>query len=259
MGALGGSDLLETVGESGFPDLKELRAVLKEVDTAPVERALTGPAGGAGRKPYPRGPIIRAYLSLPFLSITDISALRRELMNNPAFRAACGFTTSVPSRPTFSRVFGQLDKMPEWMDRRHEQAVRKLREYRSDLGKEVAVDSTMVKTNSNPRRKPISDVQASWGKQHDVRESKGWRWVYGYKAHTATCANYDTPLAVIVTTGSESDMNYLVPLVEKLQRRPEAVIADRGYDSVNNNEWLYRRGIAPVIHKKRPPKGYHTR
>ena len=67
------------------------------------------------------------------------------------------------------------------------------------------------------------------------------------------------PLAVIVTTGSASDMNHLTPLIEMLRHRPEIVIADRGYDSVDNNEWLHWRGIAPVIHKKRPPKGYHTR
>ena len=73
-------------------------------------------------------------------------------------------------------------------------------------------------------------------------------------------ANYDVPLKLIVTTGSKSDMNHLVPLVEEMEWRPEVVIADRGYDSRNNNEWLHEREIAPVINKKKPPKkDFHSR
>ena len=95
------------VGESGFPDLKDLRDKLEEVDIAPLERALDKPYGGVGRRPYPRGPIIRAFLSMPALGIADISSLRRKLMNDPALRYSCGFTTRVPSRWTFSRVYGR--------------------------------------------------------------------------------------------------------------------------------------------------------
>ena len=82
----------------------------------------------------------------------------------------------------------------------------------------------------------------------------------GYKIHLMAVANHDVPLKLMVTTGSESDMNYLVPLVEQMERRPKVVIADRGYDSRDNNEWLHERGIAPVIHKKKPTtKDFHSR
>ena len=247
------------VGESGFPDLKELRDILEEVDIAPLERALNKPEGSVGRRPYPRGPIIRAYLSMPVLDIADISSLHRRLMNDPALRHSCGFTTHVPSRPTFSRVFSRLKDMPGLMDGCHAQAVATLSEYLPDLGNEVAVDSTKVKTNSNRRREPLSDPEASWGRRNNRQAEKGWEWVFGFGCHIVADAGRDTPLAVIVTTGSASDTNHLTPLVEMLRCRPEIVIADRGYDSADNNEWLHRRGIAPVIHKKRPPKGYHTR
>ena len=81
----------------------------------------------------------------------------------------------------------------------------------------------------------------------------------GYKAHVVADANHDVPLALIVTTGSASDTKYLDPLVKDLQWRPEVVIADRGYDWKYKSEWLHERGIAPVIHKKRPLKGHHKR
>ena len=40
----------------------------------------------------------------------------------------------------------------------------------------------------------------------------------------------------------------------EMECRPEVVIVDRGYDSRDNSESLHERGIAPVIHKKKPPK-----
>ena len=171
--------------------------------------------------------MIRAYLSMPHRGITDISALHNELMNNPALRAACGFTTYVPSRPTLSRVFCQLKELHGLLESCLSETVKTLSEYLPDLGREVAVDSTMVKTNSNTKREPLSDAEATWGKQHSAQESKGWRWVFGHKAHVVADANYDVPLALSATTGSESDTKYLVPLVKDLQWRPEVVIADR--------------------------------
>lgn len=84
----------------------------------------------------------------------------------------------------------------------------------------------------------------------------------GYLATGPTsryCTRYGVPLAQIVTLGNESDMNYLKPLVEKLRWRPEVVIADRGYDSKYDAEWLHRRDSTPVIYKTRPPRGFHTR
>ncbi len=258
MEAHGGTDLPESTGESGFPDLSELREMLDEIDVAPIESAFTSPAGSRGRRPYPRGPMIRAHLSMPILGIADISALYRRLMNDPALRAVCGFTTHVPSRPTFSRVFGQLKEMDKLLEERLAETVEKLKEYLPDLGRDVAVDSTMIKTNSNINRSILSDTEAGRGKKYSVQASKGWEWVFGYNAHIVADANHDVPLAVMVTRGNESDMSYLIPLVEGMAPRPGVVIADSGYDSIENSEWLHERKITQVIHKKKPPSGHHT-
>lgn len=47
-------------------------------------------------------------------------------------------------------------------------------------------------------------------------------------------------------------------MVEETSPKPEVVIADKGYDSRDNGEWLYERGITPVIHKRRPKGERHT-
>ena len=254
-----GIDIPSNVGESGFPDLSQLRDVIEEVDIAPMVKALTKPAGTRGRRPYPRGPIIRALLSMPVRGIADISALREELLNNPAHRAACGFTTRVPSRSTFSRVFGKMGEMRETLEELLAETADRLSEYYPDLGREVAVDSTMVKTNSNPNRTPVSDPDADWGLKRKAGAPGGEVWVFGFKVHAVADANHDIPFALAVTAGNQSDTTYLPTMVEETSPRPEVVIADRGYDSRDNNEWLHRRGIAPVIHKRRHQSGFHTR
>ena len=248
---------VEVIRESIFPDLTDLRVKLKEVNIEPIENLLTRPIGSRGRSPYPRGPMIRAYLSMPILGIADISDLHRQLMNNPALRNACGFTTHVPSRPTLSRVFGQLSGMRELLEELLTRTAERLAEYLPDLGREVAVDSTIVSTNPN-RTTTANDAEADWGLRHRARASGGEEWIFGFKAHVIGDANYGIPLAVAVTPGNQSDTTYLIPMVEETSPKPEVVIADRGYDSRGNGEWLYERGITPVIHKRRPKGGHHT-
>ena len=122
-------------------------------------------------------------------------------MNNPALRDACGFAGRVPSRPTFSRVFGQLAERPELIEGVMGKAVKELRERLPDLGREVAVDSTSVRTNSNPNRALVSDPEAlNWGKKNSARARGGGEWFFGYKVHTVADANHDVPLALTVRT-----------------------------------------------------------
>ena len=203
-----GRSLSENPEESGFSDLKDLRERLAAVDISPIEKTMTAPV--RGRKPFPRGPIIRDFMAMPIIDIKNISALRRRLTNDPALRAVCGFIDRVPSRPTLSRVFGQLAEKPELIEDAIKRSLTDLREYLPDLGREVAVDSTSVGTNSNPNRSPASDPEARWGKKNSARAREGTEWFFGYKVHTIADANHDVLLALVVTSGNESDMNHLV-------------------------------------------------
>ena len=207
--APGVTQLPAPAGEIIFPDLKELRETIEEVDIAPLERALDKPE-----------------------CIADISSHRRRLMNNPAQRAKCGFTARVPSRSTFSKVFGQLTKVSETLAEVLTETPEKYYEYAHDLGREVALDSSMIETNSNPNRTPVSDPEAGWGKKRKASAPEGVVWVHGYKAHVVADANHDIPLAVAVTEGNQSDTTYLEAMVEETLPKPEAVIPDRGYDSL---------------------------
>ena len=83
-------------------------------------------------------------------------------------------------------------------------------------------------------------------------------WVYGYKLHLVVDANYGIPLAQQVTTGKRHESPELPKLVERAKRThpwlaPEVAMADRGYDSAANHQFLwFKRRIIPVIHLCKP-------
>ena len=73
------------------------------------------------------------------------------------------------------------------------------------------------------------------------------------------------PLAWTVTGGNRNDVTQLVPLVERVppvrgkvgrpRRRPERVIADRGYDHDKYRRQLRERGITPEIARRQTEHG----
>ncbi|GGV63244.1 hypothetical protein GCM10010277_69230 [Streptomyces longisporoflavus] len=68
-----------------------------------------------------------------------------------------------------------------------------------------------------------------------------------------------------LTGGNRNDVTQLLPLLDKIpavagrvgrpRRRPEALLADRGYDHDKYRRLLWQRGIRPVIAKRGEPHG----
>ena len=123
------------------------------------------------------------------------------------------------------------------------------------------MDATPVRSYSAGNRKPPSDPDAEWGMHHKGNTRDGFEWIFGYKIHMSADANYDFPIAMKITPGNANDSPRMISLVEYAERRlnvfPKRVLADRGYDSRRNSEWVDERGGAPVIHKRKPKSGLH--
>jgi transposase len=76
---------------------------------------------------------------------------------------------------------------------------------------------------------------------------------------------HGTPLAVALTGGNRNDVTQLLPLVDGIgpiagkrgrpRRRPNQVIADRGYDHDKYRRELWRRGVKPVIGRRATEHG----
>lgn len=68
-----------------------------------------------------------------------------------------------------------------------------------------------------------------------------------------------------LTDGNRNDVTQLLPLIDKIpavagvagrpRRRPDALLADRGYDHDKYRRLLWARGIPPVIAERGQPHG----
>ena len=75
-----------------------------------------------------------------------ITALHCTLLNNATFRTACGFDDKVPSWPTPSRVFIRMAEHNDGVERIMDDIVREAKGIRPDLGEQLAVDATPVRS-----------------------------------------------------------------------------------------------------------------
>ena len=86
----------------------------------------------------------------------------------------------------------------------------------------------------------------------------------GSKHHLITDAN-GVPLVCLLTGANRPDVTQLLPLVEAIppvrgkrgrpRRRPDTLLADRGYDSQPHRQALRAHGIRPIIAKRRTEHG----
>ena len=188
------------------------------------------------------------------------NSLIRLLKEDPELRATCGFGDVLPHRTTFNRFIRRLSHHADLAEVVMSSLTDRLKAELPDLGEEVAVDSTAVRTHSNPNRKTISDQEARWGVKHSVKAKEGGtEYFFGYKTHTVADVKYGIPLAQVVTAGNRNDSPMLPTVMERAESlygwwKPKIAIGDRGYDSSANHNWLDERGIIPIIHIRKPSK-----
>ena len=235
--------------------LGELAAILSRLDDAALLARLQD-YRWTGRQGYPLKALWRAYVASFVLNLPHTNALIRRLEDDADFREFCGFR-DLPHRTTFNRFIRRLSHHADLVEHCFARLTHQLKTLLPDLGREVAVDSTTVRSHCNPNRRRISDPEASWTAKNSPRAKEGGKeWHHGYKVHMAADANYGLPLAHVVTTAKRNDSPELPSVVRRAEAlyrwfQPAAVIADRGYDSKANHEWLHQKGALPIIHIQR--------
>lgn len=236
------------------PHIVELQALFDALDASDVlaelhsYRRRTYGWRDAGRRGYGPEALWRAYIASFHLNLDTTNDLIRRLQEDPALAEFCDFGPVLPHRTTFNRFIQRLAHHGEAIQACLAALTDRLREHYPDLGGEVAIDSTVVEAYAN--RNHNTDPDASWtAKTTDTGEKE---WFYGYKLHLLADSRYEVPLSLTVTTASHNDTLELSPLVEQAGDRhswfqPYAATADKGYDSQSNHEFLYDRGILPII------------
>lgn len=209
------------------------------------------------RPGYPIQAMFRAYVASFILNMGSTNDLIRRLEGDPVLRRLCGFGKKLPHRTTFNRFIARLSRHLPLVEEAQASAIDQLQVLLPDLGAEVAIDSTTVRTHANPNRRTPADPEASWTAKNSAKAKEGGKeWHYGYKLHMVTDANHGIPLGMIVTTASRNDSPELPPVMERTRERfpwfrPRAAIADRGYDATSNYAYLRDIGTVPVILNRR--------
>ena len=237
-----------------------LAATLDAVDATPLLSRLSL-YRHTGRPGHPLKALWRAYVASFALNLPHTNALIRRLQDDADLRAVCGLEDTLPHRTTFNRFIQRLSHHTDLVEAALAGVTNRLKEHLPGLGEIVAVDSTAVRTHSNPNRKRISDPEARWGVKHSAKAKEGGKeFFFGYKVHAVADAVYGLPLAQVVTTGNRNDSPVLPDVMERAAClynwwAPKVAIADRGYDSNTNHLWLDDRGVIPIIHIREPGKG----
>ncbi len=197
----------------------------------------------------------------------------RLVKGNKEVRIVCGFPgkDEVPSEDALGRFLEKLVSHEQSVEECFEGLVEKLHQLLPGFGQKLVVDSTEIRAYSSGYRTKKSDTDARWGakggsephqnvksetdSEADVKKGKKhdlYYW-FGYKLHLLVDGIYELPVSFSLTPANESDTEQLPVLLEKarLERpeaRPEAVIGDKGYDSRNNNDNVYKKYHAvPII------------
>ena len=239
----------------------QLAEILDSVEASAIITRLEQYRAAGGPKGYSLQALWRAYLSSFVLNLPHTNALIRRLQDDPALRLLCGFSGPLPHRSTFNRFISRLGSHHDLVTDCLASLTDQLREFLPGLGQQVALDSTTVRSHSNPNRESkitgrVSDPEASWTAKNSARGKDQKDWSFGYKLHLVADATYGVPIYGYVTTASRNDSPELPSLLDRAKlthewHQPEYVMADRGYDSRANHEAVKERGGVLICRTRR--------
>ena len=157
------------------------------------------------RAGYLMEPLWRAYMLSFILNMDCTNDLIRRLGENPNFIDVCGFNMDrpLPSRWAFNRFIISLSEHTEPIEKLLNKAVDRLHELLPEFGVTVAVDSTPVRSHSNPEKRVRSDPEADFIVKEGIFR-KVWKW--GYKLHLLVDTTWELPIAYETTLARESDV-----------------------------------------------------
>ena len=253
-------------GQSNNGIYADFRQLLETLDDDPIIARLQD-YRPTGRPGWHLRTLWNAYLASFFLDLPHINALIRRLHDDPALREVCGFEEDgqLPHRTTFNRFISRLSSHSDLVEECLNLLTEGMKDLMPGFGDEVSIDSTSVRTHSNPTKKSkvtgeVTDPEAAWGHKTDARSIKkdGKELFFGYKVHMVADATHDLPITLKVMAANHNDSPQLPGLMDKAYHTfdwfsPSVATGDRGYDAKSNFEYLYlKQGIDPVIHIRKP-------
>ena len=259
-----------------LPQLELLVAIMEAMPDEELMRKMERHRKN-GRNDYPVRYMWNLLIAHDVLGHESMASFHRELLRNFTLVKLSGAPLRYPWRkavPSLDALYNFRAQLKEFYQEDIENMFHSMLEEAlrilPDLGMHLAVDSTALQsaghkvTDEKKRAKPDGrrDLDARFGKKTYIsQEGKVIKTVtvFGYKLHIIMDTTYGVPVGFYVTGANESDYKNLIPLVQQVQQhhpdviqRAEALMADRGYDSAENNRVLWEEyDISPIIDKRK--------
>ena len=156
----------------------ELEAVWQAMPSEPILARLEQ-YRWTGRPGHSLNALWRAYVASYYLHLPHTNALIRRLQDDDQLRDACGFD-ELPSRWTFNRFFNRLSGHADLVREALDSLTDAVAGHLPGFGQTVAVDSTTVRSHSNPNKG--TDPEATWtAKDYAKGKPKQKQWFWGFK------------------------------------------------------------------------------
>ena len=224
-----------------------LLKVFRRLDIHKIEKQTPKRDGGPGRPRFPDQAIVKCYF-LKLMKNWTWEEYEGEMAHDERYRKAIGCDDDFPSN---SCVCDRFNEYPPSIIRfLFTKFVRKLHGRGLIIGREIAIDASLLKGWVNPRRKQ-SDQDAETG----FSPTKGYK--HGYKVHLVVDAKSGLPIAILVTPANVYDGHMMKPLLEAVLPKTGkfyCVMADKGYDANYNFEAIGEMGATPMIQIRRRSK-----
>lgn len=199
------------------------------------------------RPPHPPLAMMRALLFQHMKLIPSWRKLTLTIKHDPALAERLGFFQS-PCHDSFSEFTSRVG--PEVLNEIFRRLVDLVKTLIPDLGTVAAIDSTLVRGYSRPRKRGArkTDPDAAWGVSGEKLGKP--MYIHGYKLQVICDAEREIPLSFKVAPANQNDSalfpDHLKLLVTQ-GPKPEIIAADAGYDSKRNILLSIKHGIRPVI------------
>jgi len=199
------------------------------------------------RPPHPPAAMLRALIFQKVRQIPSWRKLASILKHETAWLPVLGLERA-PNHDCFSEFTKRVG--PERLRRVFLILQSQLRLSYPGLGQRIAMDSTIVRGYSNPRRQKgtVSDPDAAWGVTGQKLNKPVH--VFGYKLQIACDADFGLPLDYTVVPANRSDSRLYYPTLlstKEAGNHVNVVIADAGYDSKRNILLTIKHHAIPII------------
>ena len=221
-----------------------------------------------GRKGYSVRGMWSALIAGLLYQCHSLADVVRLLKRDKDTRMVCGFSRdNLPSEDALGRFLKKLVQQEALLEECFDNLATSLRKLLPGFGAKIAVDSTEIQAYANGNRKKPADGDARWGAKKTIsnnsevegkakggdKKKQDTHYWFGYKLHLAVDALYELPVSFTLTPANEADTLQMEPLLkkaraDKAETQPQLVVADKGYDSQDNNKFIYKECKAiPII------------